>query len=242
MMHFEQSNFALFTRFKLNIIITLIVAQPIVFLYLLGLEVCEIFFIVLFCVIPIAYIGSLFLNRKVKLTYTKMSLVMFAAGGFGMLLGSAVDLGPVGVYGLLSICQLTPFPVSGWGVSELLQRIQLTPWTYIGMFTCGNLGMLFLDDLRSSHSFAPIKLLYIYLICNVGMLFGMLLGESISTAFIVYLNQFLAAGLMIISMLLGMVFGMVIFMAMGNKLTKHTLLPLSLNYGTHGYDTVNRSL
>jgi hypothetical protein len=242
MMHFEQSNFALFTRFKLNIIIALIVAQPVLFFYLLALDLTAIFFMALLCVIPIVFFGSLLLTRKVKLRYTKMSLVMFAAGGFGMLFGSVVDLGPVGVYGLLSICQLTPFPVSGWGVSELLQRIQLTPWTYIGMFTCGNLGMLFLDDLRSSHSLAPIKVLYIYLICNIGMLFGMLLGESISTIFIIYLNQFLAAGLMISSMLLGMVFGMVGFMALANKLTKHTLLPFSFNYGTRVYDTVNRSL
>lgn len=107
------------------------------------------------------------------------------------------------------------------------------------MFTFGNLGMLFLGDLRSSHSLVPIKVLYIYAICNIGMLFGMLLGESISSALIVYLNPFFAAGLMIILMLLGMIFGMVVFMALANKLTKHTLLTPSLNYGNHRYDTAN---
>jgi len=241
-MHFEQSNFALSSQLKLNIITGLIVAQAVLFFYLLNVDVSVILLFISLCSIFLVLANHLLLTRKVKSRYIKMSLVMFATGGFGMLLGCVADLGQVGVYGLLSICQLTPYYASGWGVDTLWQKIQLTPWAYIGMFTCGNLGMLILDGLRSSHSLASIKVLYIYLICNIGMLFGMLLGESISSAFIVYLNPFLAAGLMIILMLLGMVFGMLVFMALANKLTKHTLLPLSTNYGTRRYDTANRPL
>jgi len=242
MMHFKQNNFTTSPPFKLNIIIALIIAQSILFFYLLALDVSAILFFALLCAVPIALTSRLLLSRKVILLYAKMSVVMLATGGFGMLLGCVADLGQLGVYGLLSICQLTPSSISGWGVGILWQKIQLTPWTYIGMFTCGNLGMSFLGDLRSSHSLAPIKILYLYVNCNIGMLFGMLLGESISSAFIVYLNPFLAAGLMIILMLLGMIFGMVVFMALANKLTKNTLLPPSLNYGNHRYDTANRPL
>ena len=231
-MHFEQSNFALSYPLKLNIIIALIVAQPVLFFYLLNVDVSVILLFIFLCSIPLVLANHSLLTRKVKSRDLKMSVVMFATGGFGMLLGCVADLGQLGVYGLLSICQATQSYVSGWGVGTLWLKIQLTPWTYIGMFTFGNFGMLFLDGLNSSHSLASMKVLYIYLICNIGMLFGMLLGESISSAFIVYLNPFLAAGLMIISMLLGMVFGMVVLMALANKLTKHTLLPFSLNYGT----------
>lgn len=241
-MHFKQNNFTPCPSYKINIIMALIITQAVLFFYLLALDVTAIVFFALLCAIPIALASRLLLTRKVRLLYVQMSVVMFAAGGFGMLLGCVADLGQLGVYGLLSICQLTPFSVSGWGVGTLWQKIQLTPWTYIGMFTCGNLGMLFLDNLRSNQALASLKFFYIYIICNFGMLFGMLLGESISSELIVYLNPFFAAGLMIILMLLGMVFGMLVFMVLANKLSKHTLLPLSLYYGNHRYDTVNRPL
>jgi len=241
-MHFKQNNFTLGSTFKINIILALLLSQSILFFYLLAFDASAILFVTLLCAVPLVLTSRLLLTCKVKLLYAKMSVVMFATGGFGMLLGCVADLGQLGVYGLLSICQLTPFSMSGWGMGILWQKIQLTPWTYIGMFICGNLGMLFLGDLRSRHSSFPIKLIYIYVICNIGMLFGMLLGEGISSAFIVYLPPFLASGLMIILMLLGMIFGMIVCMALANKLTKHTLLPPSLNYGNYRYDTVDRSL
>ena len=238
MMHFKQSNVAFCTQFKLNIVFALIVTQVILFCYLLALDILEISLFTLLFGIPIAMVSRFILSTKVK-RYAKMSVVMFAAGGFGMLLGCVLDLGPVGVYGLLSICQAASSSISGWEIGSLWQKFQLTPWMYIGMFACGNLGMLFIDGLRSHRSSVLIKTLTIYAVCNIGMLLGMLLGESISALFILYLNQFLASALMIISMLLGMVFGMVVLVALVNKLAKDTLLPISLNYSVCKYDTVN---
>lgn len=229
-MHLKRSNFLQCTRLKLSIVIALIVAQPVLFSYLLALDVSATLLLTLMYGIPIALGSSFLLTRGVKLRYARMSVVMFAAGGFGMLLGYVVDLNQMGLYVLLSMCRAAPSSMSGWGMGALWQKMQLTPWTYLGMFGGGNLGMLFLDDLRPSHSLAFRNVLYIYVICNVGMLYGMLLGEGISSALIVYLNQFLAAGLMVISMLLGMIFGMVALMDLVNRLSKHTLLPISLDY------------
>lgn len=225
MMHLEQSNFLPCNRLKLSIIIALIVAQPILFSYLLALDVSATLLLTLLCGIPIALGSSFLLTRGVNHCYARMSIVMFAAGGFGMLLGYVVDLNQMGLYALLSICRATPSSMSGWGLGALWQKIQLTPWTYLGMFGAGNLGMLFLDDIRPGHSLAFRNVIYIYVICNVSMLYGMLLGEGIFAALIDNLNQFLAAGLMVISMLLGMIFGMVVLMALVNRLSKHTLLP-----------------
>lgn len=129
-MHFKQNNFTACPPFKLNIILALIVSQSILFFYLLALDVSSILFFALLCAIPIALASRLLLTLKVKLLDAKMSVVMFATGGFGMLLGCVADLGQLGVYGLLSICQLTPSSMSGWGEDILWQKIQLTPWTY----------------------------------------------------------------------------------------------------------------
>lgn len=213
MMHFEQSDFSLSSPIKLNIIIGLIVAQLLLFLYLLNIDITVMLLFIALCSIPFILTNHLLLSRKMKSRYLKMSLVMFASGGFGMLLGYVVDLGPVGVYGLLAICQLTPYSLSGWGIDTIWQKIQMTPWAYIGMFTCGNLGMLFLDGLRSSQSLASIKALYLYTVCNMGMLIGMLLGEAIAIQLTENINQLIAAGLMISLMLTGMTLGMVTMLA-----------------------------
>lgn len=213
MMHFEQNNIALSSPLNFNIIIGLIVAQLVLFFYLLNVDITAIVLFVSLCSIPLVLTNPLLLKIKLKSRYLKISLIMFASGGFGMLLGCAIDLGQVGVYGLLSICQLTPYSLSGWGIDSVWQKIQLTPWTYIGMFTCGNLGMLFLDGRRSSHSSVSIKTLYLYIVCNIGMLMGMLLGEAIAIQLTGNINQLLAAGLMISLMLAGMTLGMITTLA-----------------------------
>ena len=241
-MHFEQSSHVTCcTPGKLNLVFALIISQVILFCYLLSLDVPGILLLTVLLGVPLALLSRFLLSRKVK-RYTKISIVMFTAGGFGMLLGSVIDLGQVGVYGLLSICQAAPFSIFEWGADSLWQKFQLTPWTYIGMFVCGNLGMLLFDELHIRRSLVLVKLFYIYAICNIGMLLGMLLGESVASVFTLQLNQFFAAGLMIISMLLGMVVGMIALLALINKLTKYTLLPVSFNYSDCKYDTVNRPL
>lgn len=236
----QSSNVVCCTRFKLNIVFVLVVTQVILFGYLLALDNSEILLFTLLFGIPIALVSRFLLNGKVK-RYAKMSIVMFAAGGFGMLLGCVIDLGQVGVYGLLSICRSSS-SMFEFGIGSLWQKFQLTPWSYIGMFVCGNLGMLFFDELHFRRYLVLIKIFYIYAICNIGMLLGMLLGESIAAVLTLHLNQYFAAGLMMISMILGMVFGMITLMALVNKLTKDTLLPVYFNYSERKYDTVNRSL
>lgn len=229
-MHFEQSSHdACCTPCKLNIVFALIITQVILFCYLLALDIPTILLFTLLPGVPIALLSRFLLSGKVK-RYTKMTIVMFTAGGFGMLLGSVIDLGQVGVYGLLSICRTAPFSIFEWGADSLWQKFHLTPWSYIGMFVCGNLGMFLFDELHIRRYIALIKLFYIYAICNIGMLLGMLLGESVASVFTLHLNQFFAAGLMIISMLLGMVTGMITLLVLINRLTKDTLLPISFNY------------
>jgi len=106
-MHLEQSNFLPCNRFKLSIVIALIVAQPILFSYLLALDVSATLLLTLLCGIPIALGSSFLLTREVNHCYARMSIVMFAAGGFGMLLGYVVDLNQMGLYALLSHHGLT---------------------------------------------------------------------------------------------------------------------------------------
>lgn len=214
----------------------LIIIQFALFAYLLALDVRTILLFTLLLGVPTALTGYYFLEGKVK-RYAKMSLVMVATGGFGMLLGCVIDLGQVGVYGLLSMCQT--YSIFEWGIDSFWQKFKLTPWTYVGMFLCGNLGMLYFDNLHTRRTISFLKVFYIYAICNIGMLLGMLFVESAVAIFIPYLNQFLAAGLMIVSMLMGMVLGMILLMILVNKLTKGTLIPVSFTYSDCIYDTVN---
>ena len=63
MMHLEQSNFLPCNRLKLSIIIALIVAQPVLFSYLLALDVSATLLLTLLCGIPIALGSSFLLTR-----------------------------------------------------------------------------------------------------------------------------------------------------------------------------------
>lgn len=83
-MHLEQTKFLQYTRLKLSIIVALIVAQPALFSYLLALDISETILLTLLCGIPVALISSFLLTSVMKLHYCRMSIVMFAAGGFGM--------------------------------------------------------------------------------------------------------------------------------------------------------------
>lgn len=243
MTHFEPttSHSSYCTPFKLNLIFLLIFSQVIFFGYLLALDTFSLFLISLFIGLPLALVSRFLLTRQV-VRYTKMSIVMFATGGFGMLLGSVFDLGQFGIYGLLSICRSEPFSLFFWETDSLWLKFQLTPWSYIGMFVCGNIGMWLFDDLRIKRSLDVLQVIYIYMICNMGMLIGMSLGEGISSILMLQFSQFMAAAFMIIFMLLGMVIGMITLLMAANKLTNHRLLPVSYNFSDCLYDTANRPL
>ena len=139
-----------------------------------------------------------------------MGLSMFTVGGIGLLLGCAMDLGPLGLYGLLSLCQTIPLSLSGAGLELYWQKVQLLPWTYMGMFAGGNLGMLLFGGAVRTTGSPGKNIPLVFIACNIGMLLGMLLGEFLVNEIVQLSNQLLAAVLMVLSMLLTMTFGMLL--------------------------------
>ena len=148
-----------------------------------------------------------------------MAIVICAVGGYGMMLGCGIYMGRTGLLDLLSMCRFIPvslLPDPG----QVWQKMQLTPWTYVGMFVGGNLGMLLIKELRPGAHLGLLKAFYLYAVCNLGMLVGMLMGEAIATRLATGINQILAASMMIGLMLLGMTLGMVALLAVANSFTR----------------------
>ena len=194
----------------------LIVAQAVMACYLLALDGKAALLFAALCGIPVALLFSLLLRRGSAHHHTQMAIVMFTFGGFGMMLGCAADLGHTGLLGLLSVCQSMPLSLLP-DPGQIWQKMRLTPWTYVGMFVGGNLGMLLIKELRPGIHLGLFKAFYIYAICNLGMLMGMLMGEAIATRIAVDINQFVAAGLMMALMLLGMTLGMVAMLTVAER-------------------------
>ena len=194
----------------------MIIVQAIMACYLLALDGRATLLFAALCGIPVALLFSLLLRRGSAHNHIQMAIVMFAVGGLGMMLGCGADLGRNGLLGLLSMCQSTPLSLLP-GPGQVWQKMQLTPWTYVGMFVGGNLGMLLIKELRPGAHLGLLKAFYLYAVCNLGMLVGMLMGEAIATRLAVDINQFLAAGLMIGLMLLGMTLGMVVILAVAGR-------------------------
>ncbi|PKO82937.1 MAG: hypothetical protein CVU17_10765 [Betaproteobacteria bacterium HGW-Betaproteobacteria-11] len=90
-------------------------------------------------------------------------------------------------------------------------------WTYVGMFVGGNLGMFLLDELWPNRSQTLGNVLYVYAVCNVGMLFGMVPGERIATWPIVNVNQVTETVLLVTPMVLDMTFGITALLALVSK-------------------------
>ena len=102
--------------------------------------------------------------------------------------------------------------------------MQLTPWTYVGMFVGSNLAMLLIKELRPGASLGLVKSIYLYIICNFGMLAGMLVEEAIAIQLVINSNQFFAAGFMMGLMLLGMTLGMVVILAIVEHWNKRAVM------------------
>lgn len=85
------------------------------------------------------------------------------------------------------------------------------------MFVGGNLGMFLLDELRPNRVQTLGSVLYVYAVCNVGMLFGMVLGGWVATWLIANVNQVTEAVLLVTSMVLGMTFVMAALLALVSK-------------------------
>ncbi len=200
------------------VIYALIVAQVILLCYLLALDIPTTILVSVLCGLPIAILCNALLQDRPHLRYTDMSVVMFSAGGFGMLIGCIVDLGQLGLYGLLSWCQSSPSAQIGTGLETFLTKAQLTPWTYVGMFAGGNIGMFLSEKLTRNppgqHRAQP----HMYLICNIGMWVGMLAGESAAMMLIDIASLFWSALAMVVFMLLGMILGMIAFLNLSDRI------------------------
>lgn len=102
----------------------------------------------------------------------RLKLLMLSTlfGLLGLLWGLAWDLGPAGLLVLAAWCSVR----TDLGLDELWASISMTPWGHIGMLLGCNLGMLL-----SGCSHAPavrrgMPMWLFLLLCNFGMLLGML--------------------------------------------------------------------
>lgn len=123
------------------------------------------------------------------------------AGHLGMLLGTALDLGPFGLLTLAAWCNTR----SELGIIELWNRMTIAPWGHLGMLLGANLGMWLILPLHSHAS--PIRPWWLYLLlCNLGMgsgLLAVMLWPPVFTT-----NLYAIAAQMMLHMLLAMTISM----------------------------------
>jgi hypothetical protein len=153
---------------------------------------------------------------------SRMSAMMLAAGGFGMLAGCIADFGQVGLFGMLALCQASAaswFDPRQWWIV-----ITLTPWTYTGMLIGGTLGMLWLDAAQSPR-IPAVRRLALYGFCDLGMLVGMIVVERLVSMLTVDVAPTPGGLLMVSSMFVGMAAGMTAAyrLAMGLAGRRHAL-------------------
>lgn len=160
--------------------------------------------------VPLTLLSYYLLQAGRGQRFVRMGLAMFSAGGIGMLLGCGIDLGPLGLYGLLSLCQSLPVNVLDLGLLQYWQKLQLSPWTYVGMFVGGNLGMLLITGQCRAAQASGQSLLSVLLVCNAGMLAGMLVSEALMLSIVSLSQPLLAAVLMVLVMLSAMTLGMLL--------------------------------
>lgn len=202
----------------------LIMAQAIMGCYLLAFDHASIALFTVLCGVPIAWLFVFIFQRGSTHYHIQMAIVMFSVGGFGMILGCSLDMGRYSLLSLMSMCRSIPLPL--FPSPDLVwQKMQLTPWTYIGMFVGSNLGMLLIQELRPQANRGRLKMLVIYAVCNVGMLMGMLIGEALAVRFAADMDQYIAAVVMLASMSLGMTLGMVALLILTNRLHHMYIVP-----------------
>ncbi len=199
-------------------VVGLILGQVLLLSYLLPLERMAVLVVGLVVAAAAATACCRLLDRDDGGRNRCMLVVMFSAGGFGMLLGSTVDLGGLGLYGLVALCQ--SLPLSAIQLEGFWQRMALTPWTYVGMLLGGNLGMLAFDLAKPPRH--RLRTILGYGLCNLGMMAGMVAGEEILMGLNGWLTQGLVAALMFPAMLAGMILGMAMLTALVKPLLSVT--------------------
>lgn len=218
-MFFRWSDVGLAEKLKGGIVCALVLAQGLLFCRLLALHASTTLLVAFLYGLPLALACGLLVIRKSRLRYVDMTMAMFAAGGLGMFSGCLADMNGLGLYGLqglLSLCRATAgLPL---GLDTLWLKVQFTPWMYIGMFVGGNIGMLLFDILWFRRFPARANSFYDYIICNAGMLIGMLLGDGLSMLLTTGLNPLWASVAMLVFMLLGMTLGMITLLHLSARL------------------------
>lgn len=198
----------------------LVVGQVLFLAYLLRLSMTESALLALLAGLPVAlgcYGLLLYANDR---RWVRILVVMFAVGGFGMLLGCMVDSGPLGLYGLLDICRSWSTDLIWPSPAQLWLKVSLMPWACVGMLVGGNVGIAAFDALHHRRAQSAVRVVGLYGTCNVGMLLGMVMTEHAVTRLAIGLGQTTAGTLMMTAMLVGMISGMGAALALLARLSR----------------------
>jgi len=180
--------------------------------YLLTIDIVSAMLFGVIFGIPVSFLCQSILQSQLSLN-TRSAIAMTAVGGFGMLFACLLEIGPLGLNGLVDMCQDISISSSLFSVDWVWKRFMLTPWTYMGMVMGCNLGMWLLDNPENSQTESNLKRFMLYGSCNVGMFLGMFLFEYIAMFLTVSTNFSNSPLLMVSMMLLGMLFGMMLFLS-----------------------------
>lgn len=181
-------------------------AQCLLLAYLLHLSVHASAGVALLAGLPLAFLCHELLARRGDRRSVQLTVVMFAAGGFGLMLGCIADFGSLGLYGMLGMCRswsaggIWPTPEQLWA------KVNVMPWASLGMMVGGNVGVA----LGVVHPRArPVGGAFeTYVLCNLGMLVGMVTAEQLATRLALDFDPTAAGVAMVAAMLLGMILGM----------------------------------
>ncbi len=160
--------------------------------------------------LPVSVICHNILQSRLPLN-ARMAIAMTAVGGFGMLLACLFETGPLGLYGLLDMCQDLSSSLSLLSIDWVWKRFMLTPWTYVGMVLGCNLGMWLFEKPEVIQT--NFNRLMLYTSCNAGMFLGMFIFEYFAMLLAVSSKVFNSPVVMVGMMLFGMLFGMLLFLS-----------------------------
>lgn len=186
----------------------LVIGQVFFLVYLLQLNAVESLLFTLLAGLPLVLACYSLLAHAGDKRWVHLPVAMFAAGGFGMLLGCLVDFGPLGLYGLLEICRSWSANALWPSVAQLWRMIGLMPWACFGMAAAGTAGMMLFDALHRRRAESVGHRIGFYGVCNAGMLLGMAITEHVVARLTAGLGQAAAGALMVAAMLAGMTLGM----------------------------------
>ena len=203
---------------RAGVVGALVIGQIFFLVYLWQLNVAKSMLFALGAGLPVAVACYGLLARPGNKRCVQSLAVMFAAGGFGMLLGCVVDFGPLGLYGLLGLCRSWASSALWPGPADLWLMTNRMPWACFGMLAGGNAGMALFDALDRRRAQSVGHRIGFYGVCNAGMLLGMVIAEHAVTRLALDLDQEVAAALTVVAMLAGMAMGMSTLLSLAMRL------------------------